>query len=811
MLAGAAVGAGGQATPTAAWPAALAVASLALLPRPGSMRAALWLLAAGLAAAGHTAQARGAALSPPLARWFAAIPDPAAPGAPVVVTGLLAEDAAPARGGGVRLLLEVNAVRSDGAWMPLAGRVQVHVAGGLGDEARGTWTRGRRLQAPVALRWPAYVRNPGSPSIEWQTLSRDFVLLGSIKSAALVDVTRAAWWDERAADVRQHVRQRAQALLEGHPRAEAILVAILIGDRSGLDPEVEERLLNAGTYHVIAISGGNVAILTMLVVGALRLFTRSARLVSVAAIAVVAAYGWIVGGDPSVTRAVVAAIVWLAAGAAGLAAAPLHVLATVIVVVVIADPLIVIEPGAWLSFGATFGILAFVEPCSRYFLRAERGSRPNGLARVWATVAGIIGATLAVELVLLPVGLFVFSRTSLAGPLMNIIAIPAMAVAQVAGMFAVALPAAVPGIAAGLAFVARLAIDVIVESPRMMAGVPWVSWRAPAPPWPWAVLFYAAAITTVLATTRPRLRRWAGWTLVLALAGLCLAPRDVAVPRRPGWLRVIALDVGQGEALLVQFPRGKTLLVDAGNATETFDAGDRVVTPALWALGTTRLDWAAFSHADRDHAGGLSAVAAAFRPREMWEGVPVPSDGTRRELLESASLSAIAWRELRRGDRLVMDDVTVEVLHPEAPDWERRRVRNDDSVVLRLRFGDFEMLLTGDIGAGVERTLARQLDDDDRRTVRVLKVAHHGSRTSTSDALLSAYRPGAAVVSAGRNNPFGHPAPDVIGRLRDRAVPVFRTDRDGAVSVETDGREVRLSTWTGRAWSATVEPGRRPA
>jgi competence protein ComEC len=296
--------------------------------------------------------------------------------------------------------------------------------------------------------------------------------------------------------------------------------------------------------------------------------------------------------------------------------------------------------------------------------------------------------------------------------------------------------------------------------------------------------------------------------LVVAAAGLAVmvvGPGLLLARPSPGTLRISFLDVGQGDATVVQFPSGHVLVVDAGAASDAFDTGDRVVTPALWALGVRRVDWVAFTHADLDHIGGVAAVTREFDAREVWEGVPVPRDPNRMALKTALERHAPVWRQLRRGDRWEAGGAVVSVLHPPEPDWERQRVRNDDSVVLRVRYGPLDVLLTGDVGADVERALP--LDQgDDRGAIRVLKVAHHGSRTSTAGELVNAYRPWAAVVSAGRNNTFGHPAPDVIDRLEDAGATVLRTDRDGAVLVESDGASVSMRTWTGRVWRVDLLP-----
>ncbi len=262
------------------------------------------------------------------------------------------------------------------------------------------------------------------------------------------------------------------------------------------------------------------------------------------------------------------------------------------------------------------------------------------------------------------------------------------------------------------------------------------------------------------------------------------------------------IDVGQGEAVLVQFPSGHNLLVDAGGGAGTFDVGGRVVAPALWASGVRRLDWLVLTHGDLDHSGGARRVMQDLRPREVWEGVPVPTHAALHVLRAEAQARGVVWRRVLDGHNLEVGAATVEVLHPPRPDWERRRVRNDDSVVVRVRFGAMDLLLTGDAAAEFEAQSDRLTDG--RGAVRVLKVGHHGSRTSTSDRLLSAYAPHVALISAGANNLFGHPAPDVVARLEAHRADVFRTDRDGATVIETDGRVVNVRSWTGRESTVVV-------
>ena len=286
--------------------------------------------------------------------------------------------------------------------------------------------------------------------------------------------------------------------------------------------------------------------------------------------------------------------------------------------------------------------------------------------------------------------------------------------------------------------------------------------------------------------------------MTLAAVWIVSAPSGPALTGRPraGWMRVSFLDVGQADATLLQTPGGRSLLVDTGGSLSSrSDIGSRVVAPALWALGVRRLDVAVVTHGDPDHIGGMGAVLQDFAPREVWEGVPVP--GYRP--LDVARLASDAigarWRRVVAGTRFDLGGVSIAVVHPPPPDWERVRVRNDDSIVLDVRYGDVAVLLPGDIGRDVEGRVAAALDPV---AFRVVKVPHHGSAGSSSPGLVGATGPCVAVVSAGHANPFGHPAPEVVRRYRDAGALVLETGRDGAVTVETDGRQVLVRTETGR-------------
>ena len=761
--------------------AAVALASLALIPETQAIRTALAVAALTAAAIGHGAAARERAGNPPIVQWMnRTAGDAVRSSSPVDLRGRLAADAMRTEFG-VRLVIDVRDMREGHAWRRTAGRVQAYVAGDLAAARAVEWTAGRTIVTSVTLRRPQVLLNPGGPGRLQQTLQRPFHLAGTVKSAALVSVERGSWWNEAAAVVRRHVRDAVGRYVPAGPQA-AIVTAILIGDRAGLSDEVERRLQAAGTYHVIAISGGNVALLVLLATGIVHFVVRPHRAGLLTALALVNAYGWIVGGEPSVQRAVAAATIYLAVRLIGLVPTAIHVLSTVAILVLAIDPLNAVDVGAWLSFGATLGIVLY----ARRFAQTIRLPR---------AVSTLLGASIAAELALLPIAAGVFSRVSLAGLALNFVAIPAMAAVQLAGIFVVALDLCWSAGAAVAARIAGVAANWLIGSSALVDVAPWLSWRVPPPAVICAAAYYAA---WPLALWRggPRRLRQGCLAVASVLTLVVIAAPPVWLTRSSGGLlRLTMIDVGQGDAVALQFPTGQALLVDCGGTPGPFDIGGRVVTPSLWALGIRRLDWLAITHGDLDHVGGARAVISDLAPREIWEGVPVPRSRELQALRAEARARGAGWRTLLAGAKLEVGDVIVEVLHPPPAEWERQKVRNDDSLVLRVRYGRVEFLLTGD--AGLEFEQPHQAGAS-AAPLRILKVAHHGSRTSSSAAFLNRFRPHVALVSAGRGNLFGHPAPDVVTRFTEVGAEVFRTDRDAAVIVETNGKVVTLRTMTGR-------------
>jgi competence protein ComEC len=301
--------------------------------------------------------------------------------------------------------------------------------------------------------------------------------------------------------------------------------------------------------------------------------------------------------------------------------------------------------------------------------------------------------------------------------------------------------------------------------------------------WWVAALAVAAWAFCCWAVRQSRAWTWIAVLVLPAVVAMVLWPEPALVSH--GLLEVTAIDVGQGDSILVVGPDGRTMLVDAGGpvggltetaeATSRFDVGEEVVSPYLWSRRFRRLDVLALSHAHSDHMGGMPAVMRNFRPRELWVSIDPDSEAYRALLVEAKELGVVV-RHFYAGDRVAWDGVEVTMLAPQKGYTNGGEPVNDDSLVMRMRYGKASVLLEGDAQSASEEAM---LASGRLRPVTLLKVGHHGSKTSTTPEFFRAVAPEDALVSVGKGNTFGHPRFEVIERIAEAHTRLYRTDEFG--------------------------------
>ena len=706
----------------------------------------------------------------------------------IVATVSRGPEAGVGGGGGerARLVLELESVDS----MPAAGRVALVVRQGWSDVLPGD-----RLRFSARLREPTDLANPGLPDGRLRTRAAGIQAVASVASPARFTVDAGAGHSglgmrRAAAAARQAMRAAITARVPG--RSGDFLRTAVLGDRGGIDDVVEAGFRAAGATHVLSVSGLHLAAVAALFFFSIRrglgwvprlpLHVNVAAGAAALAIPAVAFYTMLTGEAVATVRSALMASVALVALIVGRAASAPSTLAAAALCLLAASPLVLFDVSFQLSFASVAGIALL----ARFSGRAPAGRRASVAGKVVRWLARFGAATAAATVATAPLVAHHFGEIAPAAPLGNLALVPLVELLVVPlGLAGSALAALWPSAGAPLLTAAGWAAGAALAIAEAFRGAAPV-WLVRFPNILETAAFTAcgASLLSAVGTTRPWRARWlvlAGTAFAIAAGSLLI--RDLARQ----WsrdLRITFLDVGQGDAALVEAPGGRTLLIDGGGTLDgSFDPGERVVEPFLRARGITRLDMVALSHPHPDHMNGLHRVFERFAVDELWTSGDDGRNPEYGKLVENASSrgtrrpvpAAIRW-----------GDVIIEPLGP----WLGDEIGpppgtsvNDASLVLRVSYAGRTVLFTGDLEADGEAELVGRAAAGGSAAADVLKVPHHGSRTSSTTELVDVVMPRLAVISLGHRNRFGFPHPEVLRRYDERTVPVLRTDRDGAVTV----------------------------
>ena len=694
---------------------------------------------------------------------------------------------------------------------------------------------GDRVRLKAKLRFPRNFGNPGAFDYEGYLHGIGISVLASVKVEEIevlpgTSGSRVGFWRSRIRhSILDHMRN--QGLWQRQDAA--IFNAMIIGEDSLLLRDVREEFQETGVYHLLVVSGMNVGLLALAVFWLARRLRCPDWAASLLTIALAVFYAYIAGMGVPVQRAVLMLSVFLIARLLYRDRGALNATGFAALAVLVFAPSALFEAGFQLTFLALLAIMGIgvpilerttspyrkslphldstafdlgLEPRLAQFrldLRLIRGrlARFIGAKAAQVLIRAVAGGALALcELVMisaitqavlvLPMRVY-FHRAAIIGLPANILVLPLAGIMLNSGAAAIALSYIWLPLAHLAALVAATALHWTLSCLHVLSHLEISQWRTPEPGTLEALLAALGVLVALISVRRRRAVAAGGIAALFATAVLVAfySPRPHV---NAGKLEVTAIDVGQGDSLLIVSPEGRTMLIDAGGsigpARSEFDFGEDVVAPYLWSRGLEHLDVAVLTHAHGDHIGGLVRVLEDFRPAELWVGINPDKDAT-RQLYQAAAANHVTVRRHTAGDVFDWGGSRIRVLSPPA-DWQpRAKHENDDSLTLLITYGETGALLAGDLEKKMEKYIATESPRAD-----LLKVAHHGSATSTTPELLQAVQPHFAVISAGYRNSFGHPREVVLERLQQNHVQTYRTDLLGAVTFLLDGKRVQATT-----------------
>ena len=692
------------------------------------------------------------------------------------------------RNGSIRAKVQIEDKTFGGVTSKIQGNILLRVRGDRKDIRYGD-----RVAFSGVLRAPRPPRNPGDfdgkAYAEVQGISGTVFLKRSGDLRILERDAGNPFWSQIVLPVRHAARSAIERDLTGNPSA--LLKGVLLGDRQAFPQRLLDDFAATGLTHTLAVSGFNVGIVALVGFTLLRSLSLGRLPTAMGVIPLLILYAFVTGLSPSVVRATLMACILIIGTVLERDVDVLNTLGLSAVILLWIWPMSVFDPGFQLSFVATLSLIVLTRPILS-LIQDPPGSRP----KPWKTwLAMPVAASVAAQVGSIPVVAYHFQTVSLISFLANLPTAPLVSAATVLGVLTALVGTILPILSTLINGANYLILKTMLASVHFFAQIPHAAVTVFAPSPTVLCIYYLAVGLMLPGIRKSRCGKPLLFSLLLLSNGLAWS-RSFDPERG---LEIVFLDVGQGDSAFIRFPDGKTMLIDGGIRTRWFDVGGRIILPFLRKQGIRHLDVVVATHPDLDHIGGLLEILKEIKVHHYLDSGQSSATWAATRIREVVAENQIPHQTLAAGDSLIgLGKVSALVLHPGTefvsrdPSHKSPLGPNNGSVVLRFGYKGTVFLLTGDIERSAESWLIRW---GSRIKANILKVPHHGSRTSSTLSFLSEVSPSIAVVSVGGKNRFGHPAPDVLARYEADGVRVFRTDQQGAIVMRVDGDGLQIRTW----------------
>ena len=718
------------------------------------------------------------------------------------------------------LILAAANIIEDGNLIPVEGRTIITIKGYY------PFKYGDFLRFAVNLKTPHNFHNPGGFDYEKYLLYQRIMVRGFISDPEKIVIMRQNQGNRIKAFI-ENFRMKLKTIIYENAESpqKEIIQAMILGDQKEISRDIMEKFNRTGVSHIIAISGFNVGMIAVFSLFVIRLILKSSEtfLLRYSMIAVstwlslipVIIFCLIAGLGVSVVRATIMAVVFMAAILIGRQRDLYNTLALAAFIILIIAPYSLFDVSFQLSFAAVFALLFITPRVSHIFsspwVEEKKDQHPRTV-QIVINSALFVAVTLSATLGTLPLIIFYFNRFSNVVLPANICVVPVLGILAIPVSMAIILTAPISAsLAIPFIYVCSILVTISLKIVDFFDSIPGASWIVTTPTVIEIFAYYILLFALVSLLDRKdeeTKKKYKIHISILKLTCLCLclffAVYNIYLytqSKQNHYVSMTAIDVGQGSAALFRLPGGKTLLIDGGGfADGSFDIGKNVVAPFLLHQRIKKIDYVILTHPHPDHLGGLIYILDNFAVREVWSNGQSSQTQMYQQFIDILKKKSIVHRVLSEDTgTFFVNGVAYEILNPEHPlntkmdASEKYDLVNDNSLVMKISFGKIAFLLTADIGSDVEERLISA--GKDMRSA-ILLVAHHGGFRSSTRPFLHQVHPHIAVISCGKDNIYHDPHPDVLRRFREIETKVLRTDKNGAVTVKTDGVNIVAETFT---------------